>query len=79
MNWLRTILMGVQLLSWLVKQLDRQRNISEGESRVLLKHLNGVQDELQIALTARSRARNYADTHPDRVHDADPFQRPGDE
>ena len=75
MSWLKTILLALQFLSWLVKELERQKVFNAGESSQLKKYLEQAHAELQEVIAVRIRARKYLDDNPDRVREPDDFQR----
>lgn len=75
MTWLKTILLAFQFLSWLVKELERQKIVQAAEIRQLKLYLEQCHAELKVVIEVRARARKYHDDDPDRVYDPDDFQR----
>lgn len=75
MTWLAVILAVFKALSAAVGYLQDKQALDAATAEIMLRHLQGAQDEIKAANDARAAVKSDAVLHPERLRDTDGFRR----
>lgn len=75
MSYVKLILSLFQVLSWIIKELDRRELLKEGERKALLEGMQKEAADVEKALSARRDTRHELERNPNSVRNDDGFKR----